>query len=63
MFITGGRPRMQEHKGQDHVDRRNYWPSEPEPRAQRDLRRPAEAPPTPAVEELEMDCERWDGMS
>ena len=63
MFITGSRPRMQEHKGQDNLDRGNYWHSEPESRGQRDRRRPAETPATPSPEEMEMECERWDGLS
>ena len=63
MFITGSRPRMQEHKGQDHVDRRNYWHAEQEPQASRERRRPAETPPIQTVEDLEMEYERWDGLS
>lgn len=64
MITFASRQRMQEKKGQDLSNRRELWRGEDQPqRIARDRRRPVETPAAPSAEEMEIECERWDGMS
>jgi hypothetical protein len=64
MKIVPGNKRTHDHKGSDATERRMMWRDEEAARNQfRDWRRPVEPADVAVTEDLEMDCERWDGLA
>jgi hypothetical protein len=63
MKIVPGKQRIQDHKAREAANRSTMWRGETTRIESREWGRSAETIHAASVEDIELDCERWDGLS